>query len=217
MLNNIINYLKKNRISTTEVADALGKKGVFKNIKPINQLSNFHKVGKIKCIFAAHKSNYLVHDGIEGLEKEDIPIIFAYNCFNNSIIGDLISKYVLLYKRAEAIVVLGCVRDAPKLIKENYPVWSEGFNPVGCKNNFTKQFPAKLKQKIKKKFENGIVVCDTTGVVAIKKRQINKKLLDKLRDIEKQEDLWYYCLDTLKWNTKDIVVKKKYLKEKKII
>ena len=37
-------------------------------------------------------------------------------------------------------------------------------------------------------------------------------MFKKLKFIEKQEDEWYYHLDVKKWDTKKIIVEKKYLK-----
>lgn len=210
--NKIINLIKVNRISTTEVSDALSKKGNLDNIRPIDYQNSLHKVGNIKCVFAYKESNYLVHDQIKKVKKDDIVIIFTKDCNNKSIIGDLISKYTLLYKEASAIIVIGYVRDLPKLIKEKYPIWCEGFNPVGCHNHFTGNFPKKLKDEIIKRFENGIAVCDITGVVIIEKKYINNAMIKKLKFIENQEDLWYYYLDVKKWDTKKIIVEKKYKK-----
>ena len=42
-------------------------------------------------------------------------------------------------------------------------------------------------------------------------------MLKKLEKIELQEDIWFFCLDTLKWDTKKIVCDKDYLKETKMI
>ena len=209
----IIDFIINNRVSTTEVSDALGKKGVIERLHPINTLSNFHKVGKIKCIFASHESNYLVHEQIENLDKNVIPLICTYKCNDKAIIGDLIAKYILLYKSSPALMVRGKVRDAAKLIKENYPIWSEGFNPLGCYNYFTKPYPLKKSQREEKLFDNSIAVCDTGGAVVIHKKFLNENFLQKLQLIETQEDLWYFCLDTLKWSTKKIVCDKKYLHE----
>lgn len=208
----IIDYIKKNRVSSTEVSDALFKKGNLENIKPIDYQNSLHKVGVIKCVFAYKESNYLVHDGIRNINKGDIVIIFTKDCNNKSIIGDLIAKYTLLYKEAAAIVVDGNVRDLPKLIKEKYAIWSSGFNPVGCDNHNTGEFPEKIKNEILTKYENGIVVCDLTGVVIIEKKDITLKTLKRLKFIEKQEDTWYHYLDVKKWDTKKIIVEKKYKK-----
>ena len=140
-----------NRISTTEVSDALSKKkGSLENIRPIDYQNSLHKVGSIKCVFAYKESNYLVHDQIKKVKKNDIVIIFTKDCNNKSIIGDLISKYTLLYKEASAIVVLGNVRDLAKLIKEKYPIWCEGFNPVGCTIILQEIFQEKLEMKLSK-------------------------------------------------------------------
>lgn len=213
----IIDYIKENRVSTTEVADALSKKGNIANVKLVNPLAtNIHLVGNIRCIFASTESNFLVHKEIINVKKNEIVFIFTYNCNDKAIIGDLISKYILLYKQAKAIVVLGNVRDVAKLTKENYPIWSYGFNPIGCVNHFTKPFPLKDKKIILDQFDKSIAVCDYGGVVVINKNKITNVFLESLKAIEAQEDLWYYCLDTLKWNTLDIVSKKKYLKQKKI-
>ena len=42
------------------------------------------------------------------------------------------------------------------------------------------------------------MVCDDSDVVKIPKDIINEKLLTKLQFIEFQEDIWSYCIDTLK-------------------
>ena len=55
------------------------------------------------------------------------------------------------------------------------------------------------------------MVCDDSGVVTIPKDIIDENLLTKLKFIEFQEDIWFYCMDTLKMSTFDIVCLKKYL------
>ena len=52
----IIEFCKKNRVSTTEVADALGKSGVLEGPKPLNE--NFYKV-ESKNYFQANNSTFL--------------------------------------------------------------------------------------------------------------------------------------------------------------
>ena len=44
MINKIIDYIEKNRVSTTEIADALGKKGKFSSLNSLNK--NIHLVAK---------------------------------------------------------------------------------------------------------------------------------------------------------------------------
>ena len=212
MLKEIIKYIKKNRVSTTEVADALSKQGSLKNIRPLDYQNSLHKVGKIKCIFAFNESNFLVHQGAKYAKKDEVIIIFCEKCNDKAIIGDLISKYLILYKEVSAIVVVGSVRDLPRLTKEKYPIWCEGFNPVGVENHFTGNFPKKIKDSIMKKYEGGIAVCDLTGVVIVPKKDVNSKTLKRIKLIEKQEDIWYHHLDVKKWDTKKIIVDKAYKK-----
>lgn len=213
MVSKIIEYIRTNRVSSTEISDVLQKKGSLLNIRPLDYGNSLHKVGKIRCIFAFNDSNYLVHVGAKKIKKNDIVIIFTKDCKNNSIIGDIICKFILLYKEASAIVVMGNVRDIPILYKEKYPLWCQGFNPVGVKNGFTGNFPNKLKKEILSEYEGGIAVCDLSGVVVIKKNLINKKFLNNIKFIEKQEDIWYDCLDRKKWDTKKIIVDKAYKKK----
>lgn len=211
----IINFIKSNRVSTTEVADALGKKGVLKNILPIN--SEQFRVGRVRCIFACNSSNYAVHEQIKDAQKDDIIVIFTHDCEDRAILGDLVAKFLLLYKRVEAVVVQGKVRDVGALKRERYAVWSTGVNPIGCFNTPTENFPAELRRQILSKYEGAIAICDDGGVVVIERDLHTAEMLEKLHRIEMQEDLWFFCLDTLKWDTKKIVCDKAYLHESEIL
>ena len=216
LINKIVSYCETNRISTTEVADALGKAGVLKEISPLNR--SLYKVGKIRTLFASSNSNYEVHKGAIEITKDDVVIIFTYDCENRAIIGDLIAKYILFYREAAAIVVCGLVRDAGRLIRENYPIWSTGVTPLGCFNSIPETpFPSELKAEIQSRYDGGVAICDDGGVTVIEKNELNTDILRKLEKIELQEDLWSFCLNTLKWNTFQIVCEKEYLKSGEVL
>lgn len=213
-----MNYLKEalelieaNKISTTEVADVLGKTGQIEGVHALNQ--GMFKVGEVKFIYAINNSNFEVHRQLA--ESDDIKdkILFVYNVnCDRAVFGDLVSKYIMLYKRAKAIVINGKLRDAHTLIKEKYPIWLQDVSPIGCINrpNGPDLDEAKY-QKLKDYYDGSIMVCDDSGVVMIPKDKIDEKLLTKLEFIEFQEDIWFYCVDTLKMSTFDTVCKKKYL------
>ena len=74
----IIKFIKRNRVSTTEVADALGKTGLLPRVKPITE--DQHKVGKVRCIFTANESNYELHEQIRDVEEGEIVIVFVNEC-----------------------------------------------------------------------------------------------------------------------------------------
>lgn len=206
-----IRLIELNKISTTEVADVLGKTGVIEGVHPLNP-SQF-KVGRVKFVYAINNSNYELHKQLAESDDIENKILFIYNVnCDRSIIGDLVSKYILFYKRAKAIVINGKMRDAHTLLKEKYPIWLEDVSPIGCVNRINgPEIDDALYEELKDIYDGAIMVCDDSGVVLIPKNQINAQLIDKLNFIELQEDIWYYCVDTLKMSTFDTVCLKKYL------
>ena len=207
----IISCIEQNRISSTEVADALDKSGVLDSILPINY--GKHVSGRVKYIYAFNESNWPVHEQIRDIDENCIIFVDAFNCSNKAIFGDLVAKYLILYKRAKAIVVNGPLRDIPNLRKDGYPIWCTGFTPLGCYNRPVDLTPdlESIIEKRKNKFENGILTCDDSGCTLIENRLIDNEILHKLELIELQEDIWFYCIDTLKWDTYETICLKKYL------
>jgi len=204
-----------NRVSTTEVTDALGKAGVLPKVLPVNP--NHFRVGPVRPVFAANNSNYSVHDQLRDVQKGEVVVIFSYNCEDRAIIGDLVCKFLLLYKGAAAVVVQGLVRDAARLRREGYAVWSEGVSPLGCFNTPSEPYPPELERQMRQAFGGGIAVCDDGGVTVIAQDLLTEEMLNRLRRIEMQEDIWLFCLDTLKWDTKKIVCDKAYLTEQGLL
>lgn len=109
---------------------------------------------------------------------------------------------------------MGNLRDIPRLMKENWPIWCMGYTPIGCVNakpeeNMNQEI---IKQR-QEQYKNSIAVCDDSGVVVIPKDKINQDFYKRLEFIEEQEDIWYECIDRKKWTTFDTICLKKYLKE----
>lgn len=207
----IIDTIKLNRISTTEVADALGKKGVLHGVQPVTY--DLHCVGPVRAVFTAFNSNYGIHDQVRVVEPGEVVVVYAHECEGRAIFGDLVAKFITLYRRAAAVAVNGLVRDAARLRRDRYPVWSSGVTPLGCYNVEGEPYPAQDEARIRVEVEGGIAVCDDGGVVIIPAAEVDEATLEKLEKIELQEDIWFYCLNVLKWDTKKIVVDRDYLKE----
>ena len=207
----IVKFCIRNRVSSTEAADALNKSGVHGEFQPIND--SHYSVGRIKCVFTANKSNYEMHSQIEKVEPNDVVVIFTSNCDNFAIFGELVAKYLLLYKQASGVVVFGKIRDKAAVTTKSYRIWSQGFTPLGCNNLQVENFDPKLAEEIREKFEGGIAICDAGGVTLIEANLVNSATLERIKEIEALEDLWFYCLDVLKWSTYVIVCEKKYLRE----
>ena len=206
----IIKRVMLNRISTTEVADCLGKRGAMPGMQPINR--GHFRVGKVFLAYAYNESNWELHEQLQQVNEGDVVIVETHNCNDRAAFGSLVSKYILLYKRASAIVINGWMRDTHKLIKEDYPIWCKGVTPIGCynKKNSAPVDSRSLKEW-KEKYEGAIAVCDDGGVVVIPRQDANLEFIEKLDFIELQEDIWGYCVDTKKWSTYDTVCLKKYL------
>ena len=211
MRDKIVAYIRENRVSTTEVADALGKSGVIPLVLPI--CSDLFKVGPIRCVFTANESNYCVHEQIRHVQKGEVVVIFAHNCKDRAILGDIVAKFILMYKGAEALVIDGPIRDVAVLRRERFSIWAKGVNPIGCFNKIAAAFPEDLEKSLREHYDGGIAVCDDGGVAVIPPDRINEEMLSRLHLIEAQEDVWRFCLNTLKWDTKQIVCDKEYLKQ----
>lgn len=214
MKKEILEYIKRNRVSSTEVADALGKTGVVSEVRALN--SRKFKAGNVFWVYAYGETNWDVHEQIQNVKEGDIVFVEVFDCNEKAIFGDLVAKYLLLYKGAEAIVVNGNLRDVHRLIKEDWPIWLKGVNPVGCFNKkLEKTLDSEIQKEHRSRYDGAIAVCDDTGVVIIPKENHNKEFLEKLEFIEHQEDIWYECIDRKKWSTYEAICLKKYLKENK--
>lgn len=208
----IINYLKRNRVSTTEVADCLGKAGLFPGAKPI--VCGMYKVGIVHWVYGCNESNWTIHEMVREVRPGQVVLMEGFHVEDRALIGELVSKYILLYQQAEAIVTNEKMRDANGLLKNRYAVWCRGFTPIGC---FNREENAHLDEETirvhKEMYDGTIAVCDDCGVVIIPRDQHTEAFLQKLVDIEEQEDIWFACLDRKKWDTFDIVCRKRYLQE----
>lgn len=207
----IIDYLNRNRVSTTEVTDCLEKAGVVEGIMPITR--GKYIAGNVEWIYAINESNWTIHEQIADMEENKIVFVSVINCKNRAVFGELVSKYICLYKQSKGIVVDGKMRDAAGLIRQNYPIWCKGFTPVGCFNKPVEDIDNDMIQIERNKYINSIAVCDDCGVVIIPSSCINKEFLNKLKQIENQEDIWFDRLDHFKENTFQIVCQKEYLRD----
>ena len=196
----IVEYIKVNRVSSTEVSDCLNKSGVIKDVFPVND-SKFC-VGIIHWTYGVDETNWYIHKSIEDLTKDHVVVISSFNCSERSLIGSLIAKFILLYKQSVGVVVIGKIRDVPFYKKEGWPVWCLGYNPVGCFNDYRDNSKHIITiEKEREFYHNSIAVCDDTGVVIIPKEEHTLEFLDKLAKIEEREDQWSYSINKLKKST----------------
>ncbi len=213
MLQKIIDLISSNRICTTEICDAMNKTGVLPGIHALNR--GLFAVGRVQYVFAHSGTNYNLHRQLDSIEEDRIIFVDAIDCEGRAIFGDLVSKYLQLYRRTRAIVTNGAMRDAHRLIKEQRPVWCTSLTPVGCHNTDV-PVPEEIQEQVNERrefYNNSIMVCDDSGVALIPHERINEEFERKLHFIEAQEDIWYFCVDTLKCSTYKTVALKEYLKK----
>lgn len=175
-IGSILSLLKKNRISSTEVADCLGKSGSIQSVHPLNY--SHYSVGRVRWAYALNESNWEFHRQIRDVEEGEILLVEPFNCNDRAIFGSLVSKYLILYKQLNGIVVQGYLRDIPHLRKENWPIWFFGGTPIGCFNREnTNDLDSMIIQERRELFDGSIAVCDDSGVVIIPKTKLNDELL----------------------------------------
>ena len=210
----MISLIKKNRISSVEVADALGKTGVIEGPKPLAK--GKFVVGEVQYIYGHSESNWPIHEQGQNVKEGGVLFVDTFNCGTKAAFGDIVAKYFILYKGFDGIVVNGLLRDIHTLVKEDYPLWCTGVTPLGCYNKKVEPDDnvKRLAKERKAYFEGGIMICDDSGCTFIEKNRINEETFKKLDFIEVQEDIWYYCIDTLKWSTFKTICEKAYLKER---
>lgn len=205
----IIDYIRRNRVSSTEVADCLGKTGAIPDVRAIT--SGHFCVGPVHWIYTYEETNWPLHEQAEVVPENSVVLVEAFDCQDRAIFGDIVAKYLILYKQASAIVVTGNLRDVHRLIKEHWPIWCTGFSPVGCFNRKPSQpFDEKIIQDRRQKYEGAVAVCDDTGTVIIPPEELNDSFIEKLEAIEEQEDVWYECIDRKKWSTFKTICLKAY-------
>ena len=204
----IVKNVLSNKLNTTNVADALGKTGSIPGFKYRGK-TNRIVAGTIKTYTCIAATNYGLHKYIQDEVLEGhILVVDATVCMQKSILGDLVSDYLFNEKKVAGLVVRGSIRDADQIMEKDYPVWSNSTNPVGVINqDLEKQLVVQPNP-----IEDGIMVCDATGLVLIKDK-INKKIIhDNLSFMAVQEQIWDYCISTLGWSTFETICDKNYLK-----
>ncbi len=208
----IIDRIQRNRISTAEVTDCLEKTGALPRVVALNR--GHHRVGKVFWTYAHEGRNWGLHEQVREAPERAVIVTEAFDCDGRALYGNLVAKFLLLYRQATALVACGNLRDAPHLIKENWPVWLEGVTPVGCHNEKCRQpLDAAILAERRARYDGAIAVCDDSGAVIVPAAALTEDFLTALDRIEEQEDIWFDCIDRRKWDTFETVCLKRYLNE----
>lgn len=217
MKDKILELIRRNRISSVEVADALGKTGVIDGLAPLNP--GHFVAGELWYAATWLDSNWPLHEQLQRMPRDMVVFVDGIQCEGRALFGDLVAKTICLYGGARGILVDGLVRDVHRLRKENYPLWCRGRSPLGCHNRNVSPSP-EIETKVaarRAELQGAIVVADDSGYTLIEASRQTPELYGHLEYIELQEDIWYYCIDTLKLSTYDTVCRKIYLEQPDIL
>jgi len=152
----VIQKIRRNRISTTEVADCLGKTGELAGVNSLNR--GFHRVGPVFWTYAYNESNWEFHDQVSNAPEGSIVLTEAFQCGDRAVYGGLVGKFLILYRQVAGLVMCGNLRDAPFLIRENWPIWCRAVTPIGCHNRKNETLPDTMLANRKAEFEGSIAV-----------------------------------------------------------
>lgn len=208
----VIDYIEKNKISTSEISDALGKQGLFEDSFSMHE--NIHKVGLVYYVGAYGDSNWPIHYSLIDIPDNSIVLIENINC-EKALFGEIVAKHIIYNMKAKAITTNGAIRDIKEIKSAKLPVWFKSVKPIGCFNSkpIYCDMVEELVQKRKKIFDGLIAVCDDDGVVIIPRENINLDFLEKLKFIKKQEEKWKECVFEKSWNTYETICLKSYLND----
>ena len=88
----IIAYIKRNRVSTTEVADCLGKTGAVANVHAVNR--GHFCVGAVRYIFGHTESNWPIHDQARFVQEDEVVLMDGIDVKGRALVGELVSKFI---------------------------------------------------------------------------------------------------------------------------
>lgn len=94
MTDKILEYIKKNRVSTTELADCMGKQGLIENAIPLNK--KHFIAGKVHYSYCDDESNWNVHKTIQSVPDNSVVFVDDLGSNNRAIFGDLVAKYLFI-------------------------------------------------------------------------------------------------------------------------
>lgn len=187
MQSSILAMIKEHRLSSTDVADALGKEGAVDGLHALN--SGCYAAGVGHVVYANDESNWHLHRLAEGIPDGAIVFVAGVRCGRRALFGELVAEFILKQRRAQAIVVDGLVRDAHAIKMRGFPVWSQGVTPVGCYNTRVDELTAAEVGILKASYEGKVFVCDDSGVVVVS--SATPVVLANLDAIGRREQDWF--------------------------
>lgn len=185
MKDKILGFINDNDLSSSDVADALGRAGHVRWVRPLNR--GFRAVGEVEYLFAWYGSTWHTHKDLAAVAPNRILYIDDHCCEMRAVLGHLMAEYAFTHKKALALVVNGNIRDVEKM--GNMPIWHRGASPVVCQKRKPIDEPDVDLER--RKYQGGVMVCDDTGCTLIPPYLLTEQTLANLFVIRDREADWY--------------------------
>ena len=91
IVNQALDLIEANKISSTEISDVLGKSGHIEGVHAL--IPGMFKAGEVKVVYAINNSNYEVHKQLAECDDMKDKILFVYNVnCDRAVFGALVSN-----------------------------------------------------------------------------------------------------------------------------
>lgn len=205
MINEIIDKINSLNLSSTQVADALGKKGSLSGFNILN--FNGRLVGRTAIVYTYGRSNFHLHQSIQNVECNSIVVIVPIDCGDLAVFGELVTRFLFEKKGAIGVVVLGNIRDYDEIENKNYPIWFYGTNPIGCSNKKPIMSVINSRYDEYHYLDNGVGVLDKTGFTIVDNSILTEETITALNNVKDKEILWETEIFTQNKTTFEVICK----------
>lgn len=121
-------------IAASQVADAMGRKGVAVGIRPVGRslssLDGRSVVGPALTVLTRPGDNLAVHKALDLAQPGDVVLVDAQRDPYSSILGDLLTYYAQT-RGVAALVIDGAVRDEAGISSLALPVFARSISHIG--------------------------------------------------------------------------------------
>ena len=105
----IIDKIQRNKISTTEILDVMGKDPrYYIDVNPLNRGKFIVGMGYIVDVI--DESNWWIHLDLIDVPEDSVVIVRSHG-EKRAAFGSLVCKYLFLYKQVKAVICDGNLRD----------------------------------------------------------------------------------------------------------
>jgi len=170
-------------VSTPNISDAMHKKGVIQDIKPVKL--GFHMVGKALTVRTIDGDWAKPIEAIDKADKGDI-IVVDVSGGKTAIWGEL-ATWSAKMKNLGGVVIDGAVRDLDDLIKIDFPIFSRYVSPNAGEPKGFGEIGAEIICGNQTVRTGDWIIGDDSGVIVVPK-EISQEIANRALNVKEQEN-----------------------------